>query len=331
MARNSGVEWAGASFNPWLGCSKISPGCKHCYAVTDTPVRVHRARGLELWGAGAPRHVTASAYWRAPMAWDRAAAAAGAPMRVFCGPDCDAFEVADGRRLVGDVGGDARPWRTLDDVRAALWALVESTPHLIWMLTTKRIENVRRMVPARWFKPDGWPRNVWILCTVEDAERAAERLPILRELPAPVRGVSFEPALSSVDWPAYLRCDGGGEYGHGLSRTVVHAGGCCRRARAFDWLIAGGERGPRPPHPGWFREAREACRAAAVPFFFKQWGDWLPLGDAGPEHSGAPRADVWWGQEGAPDDLPLLTFRVGKKRAGRLLDGAEHSEVPAHG
>jgi hypothetical protein len=107
---------------------------------------------------------------------------------------------------------------------------------------------------------------------------------------------------------------------------------CIRDSRSgvVDWVIAGGESGPhaRPMHSEWARDIRDQCEAAGVPFHFKQWGEWLPIDHALPEHDGAIESGVWRGEQNDPNDLPMLTLRVGKKRAGRVLDDRTHDGLP---
>lgn len=321
-----GTRYPGFTFNPWVGCvemqtpeGQISPACLECYARTLATGRM----GLKVWGQGAPRQVTSTTYWRQPYAWNKKAQQLGVRLKVFCASLADVFEEHD-----GPLTGDTRCWGDLDDVREALWRVIEETPHLNWLLLTKRPDNVLRMVESArgWLGGHGWPRHVWVGTTAENQARAAERLPHLLKVPAPVRFVSYEPAAGAVDWRPWL-----------YSRCEVHdfPGGMCTlscplRRRGIEWLIAGGQSGLRakPSHPLWFTQARDQCAAAGVPFFFKQWGEWLPISDAGPEHAKAPEGSIWFAHEGNPDDLPVLTYRVGKKRAGRLLDGVEHSAWP---
>ena len=177
--------------------------------------------------------------------------------------------------------------RDLDVWRRKLWDLIEITPGLDWLLLTKRPEVVGRLVP--WGRE--WPGNVWLGTTVEDQECAETRLPYLRELPAVVRFVSAEPLLGPIDIRPWL------------GSTV-------------NWVISGGESGPnaRPSSPSWFRSLLSQCKAAKVPFHFKQWGDWAP----DPGQSGR--------RSTAADDTVML--RLGKKAAGRLLDGAMWDGLP---
>lgn len=281
--RPDGALAPGYTFNGWIGCTHASPGCDNCYAEAGTNHRVSKGKGLPLWGADAHRQVTSPGYWRQPLRWNREAAAAGERRKVFCASLADVFE--DDRHVSGDV-----VWRSLDEARVALWALIESTPNLDWLLLTKRPQNVLRMVPYRWlgtaeaqivrnlgalFGKDvppggGWPRNVWIGTTCEDQQRAEERLPHLLRVPAALRFVSYEPALGPVDFSPWIEHDGR----CALDCTWTSANPVrCARPR-IDWLIVGGESGPgaRPFDLAWARDAVAQTRAAGVPCFVKQIG-----------------------------------------------------------
>ena len=178
MAENSKIEWTHHTFNPWIGCQKVGPGCDHCYA------EAWDARGLQRqetrWGAHAGRTRTSPANWRKPLAWDRAAAAAGERHRVFCASLADVFD---------NHASILPKWR--DD----LWALIRATPHLDWMLLTKRPGNIAKMLPEDWGR--GYA-NVWLGCTVVNQEEADRDVVKLFEVPAAVRFLSMEPLLGPV-------------------------------------------------------------------------------------------------------------------------------------
>lgn len=244
MGERTAIGWTDHTFNPWIGCSRVSPGCTNCYAEARND-----RYGEGLWGKTAPRRVTSPANWREPLKWNRAAEAAGRPALVFCASLADVFEDR----------------RDLDEPRSALFELIEQTPHLIWQLLTKRPQYVLDLVPDHWrhstvltldeqtiHHPSRWPSNAWIGTTTEDQQRADERLPILGTLPAPVRFVSAEPLLGPVDLSAHLG--------------------------SIDWLIAGGESGPghRLMVIEHAESLRDQCAAADIPFFFKQVGGRTP-------------------------------------------------------
>lgn len=251
MGADTKIEWADHTFNPWMGCTKVSPACDHCYAEVSTPAR---ALGV-AWGANEERRRTSEATWRQPLAWNRKAAREGRRFRVFCASLADVFE--------NQVPAS---WRV------DLWTLIHDTPHLDWLLLTKRPQNIQRMLPP--FGKPAWPwPNVWLGMTVENQAEADRRIPHLLAVPAVRRFLSCEPLLGPVDLRQWWRNDvPGGSYMHG---------------NGLHWIIAGGESGPkaRASHPDWFRSLRDQCEAAGVPFFFKQWGEWTR---AHPQLSGTP-------------------------------------------
>lgn len=206
MAQNSKIEWTDHTFNPWVGCTNVSPGCEHCYAEAWS-----KRSGLVKWG-NSPRRRTSEAYWRAPLKWQAAAAAfhaqRGRRQRVFCASLADVFD--------NQVD---RGWRD------ALFDLIASTPALDWLLLTKRPQNIGKMLPKTW--PAGGMPNVWLGVTAEDQARFDQRWPVLSRIPAVVRFISYEPAIGSVrlDRAQDVQPDwliAGGESGHG-ARPVCAA------------------------------------------------------------------------------------------------------------
>ena len=182
MARYSRIEWTDHTFNPWWGCTKVSPACDHCYAEAWA-----RRLGMDVWSAGKPRRFLSEAYWRQPHRWDSEAARTGERARVFCASMADVFEWKKG----------LSPWRH------RLWELIEQTPNLDWLLLTKRPHLVRRLAPWQ----DEWPANVWLGATVETQRWVAKRLPHLAEAPARIRFLSCEPLLGEVDLEHWLQED----------------------------------------------------------------------------------------------------------------------------
>lgn len=259
MGKNSTIEWTHHTFNPWWGCQRVSKGCQHCYAETLAVKR----RGLPIWGPPktTQRHTKPhdSPYWREPLKWNTAAQLAGERHRVFCASMADVFE--------------SHP--QLPPERAKLFCLIEETPHLDWLLLTKRPENVMLYAPISWL--NGFPPNVWIGTSVEDQETADERIPILLQIPASIRFLSCEPLLGPIDlrrWLTLTRPDLVLNIEHACeTRAFAH-----RDAWALHWVIAGGESGDghRIMDLAWARSLRDQCLAAAVPFFFKQVGGRTP-------------------------------------------------------
>jgi protein gp37 len=191
MGENSKIEWTDHTFNPWIGCQRVSPGCDHCYAEA---MMDHRYRKVQ-WGPHGQRVRTSKATWSGPPKW--AKAANGHRPRVFCASLADVFDN-----------------KAPDGARLDLFDLIRSTPELDWMLLTKRPENAAKMLPANW--EGGWP-NVWLGTTCEDQEHFDRRWSILGRVPATVRFVSYEPALGPLTLgdapPDWVIC--GGESGAG--------------------------------------------------------------------------------------------------------------------
>jgi len=237
MAERTGIEWCDATFNPWWGCMKVSPGCANCYAENSA----HRW-GHEVWGPAGERRFFPDRHWAEPMAWWRRAVRDGVRRRVFCGSMCDIFE---------DL-------RVLDSQRTRLWELIEATPDLDWLLLTKRPENIARMCPIA-----GVAENIWLGTSAEDQERYDERLEeLLCAPPASVKFISAEPLLGPIDL-----C---------LLGTVPAAWGMGYKGiyQLLDWVIVGGESqdGCRPMELSWAREVVKQCRQANVACFVKQLG-----------------------------------------------------------
>lgn len=225
MGERTKIEWADHTFNPWWGCVEMSPACDHCYARTFST-----RLGYDIWGADKPRRWFGAEHWRKPLAWNTAAEKAGTRARVFCASMGDVFEKGSS---------------DLDTQRANLWALIEMTPMLDWLLLTKRPENITRMVPASWLETPS--PNVWYGTTVEDVPRMA-RVERLAAVPAYVRFLSCEPLLALI------------------APNLEH----------IDWVICGGEsgHGARPMRLEWARTLRDAALAQDTAFHFKQWGDY---------------------------------------------------------
>jgi protein gp37 len=266
MAHNSKIEWTHHTFNPWWGCTKVSPGCDHCYAETWA-----KRTGRAVWGHRETRRAPSESYWKQPLLWDREARDQGRRSRVFCASMADVFE----------WGAELNP------LRDRLWALIERTPNLDWLLLTKRPHLVSRLAP--W---SDWPLNVWLGATVENQKFAAKRLPFLADIPAKTRFLSCEPLLGPVDLSEWRD--------------------------AIDWVIAGGESGPRarPSDPEWFRSLVVQCRRLQIPFHFKQWGEWAPVTARSPN---VHRYCTEYSTELA---------RLGKKVSGRRLDGQTWDQFP---
>lgn len=306
MSENTKIEWCDATVNHWAGCTAISPACDNCYAKR----MAGRLWGTQ-WGPGQPRHQFAGAD-EALRALDRKAKRLGRPLRVFHNSLSDFFD--------NEVPVQ---WRI-----SAMRSIVE-TPNLIHILLTKRIGNAAEMLDVafravhgqreKW--PDNVPSNVWVGATVVNQAEADRDIPKLLDVPARVRFLSMEPLLGPVSF-------------EGLFANPRNPADGTNALEALDWVIVGGESGPgaRPMHSEWARSLRDQCEAAGTPFLFKQWGEWLPAKDGrsitGPTlvlEGAAPFADhpQWHGFEDGQQ-----VARVGKKAAGRLLDGCAWDGVP---
>lgn len=262
MAETTGISWAHSTFNGWVGCTKVSAGCANCYAERDMDKRRHFAK----WGPGQERRRTGVSYWRQPLAWDRKAQESGAPWRVFSASLSD--------------------W--LDHEAPVQWlcellTVIAATPHLTWMLLTKRIASWEERLQAAvrvnpYTEHVGWchdvtsttgdmlasawldgeaPANVWLGTSVEDQEAADKRIPAILDIPARTRFLSCEPLIGPVDLGDWL-----------LEEDGPHDD------PAIGWVIAGGESGPatRPMDLAWARGLRDQTREAGGAFFVKQLG-----------------------------------------------------------
>ena len=229
MGKNTNIEWCDHSWNPWVGCTKVSPGCTNCYAESLMDTRFQRV----TWGRGNPRQRTSEANWRQPLAWDRAAKEAGERRKVFCASLADVFDP-----------------EAPEEWRSDLFAVIEQTSNLDWLLLTKRpalgIEHF-----GKWqnINPEA-ARAIWFGISAEDQERFDERAEYLTDirLAENITFVSAEPLLGDINVTSYL------DY--------------------IDWVIVGGESGPgaRPMKKYWVQSLLGQCLYHRIPFFFKQWG-----------------------------------------------------------
>ena len=232
MSESTAISWTDATFNPVWGCTKVSPACDHCYAERDAK---RFAAGTVLWGVGSERRQFGDAHWKAPLKWAKTLPAKlGRRPRIFCASMADVFD---------------KDWP--DGVRERLFKLIEDTPEMDWLLLTKRIGNVARMIPDRWSVT--LPANVWIGATVVNQEEADRDVPKLLAIKARVRFLSIEPMLGPMDIVPYIHCDIG---------------------NAIEWVIVGGESGPhaRPLHIDWVRSIVQQSNAAGVAVHVKQLG-----------------------------------------------------------
>jgi protein gp37 len=253
----------------------------------------------------APRRFFGEKYWNRPLtSWNRDAQAAGERRRVFCASMADVFEIHRNQTTQTD----------LNAARSRLWDLIEQTDWLDWLLLTKRPENVMGYIPAAW-RAGHMPSNVLFGTSVENQEQADLRIPHLLRVPDAVRFLSVEPLLGPVD----ITGDGMGLY----ESAGPEWAGMNRADPGIDWVIVGGESGPgaRPMHADWARSLRDQCVDAGVAFNFKQWGEWIGVGQVSEARTTGNETLHPW-----PDGR--VSARVGKKIAGRLLDGREWNEFP---
>lgn len=300
MGETTKIQWADRTWSPWTGCAKVSPGCDGCYAAHLMDTRMGRVEWGEPGAGEGTRSLMSDSYWRKLAQWEREAVESGVSPLVF--PSlCDPFDTAV-----------APSWR-----RRFVEAM-EATPHVTYLLLTKRIGNVRKLTdPLRGERP--LPPNAWIGATFvnqDEWDRDWRKLRDAQQLTgAAVSFASFEPLLGGI----------------GFDDEWLP-----------DWLIAGGEtrqgaHAARPAHPDWFRAIRDAAARGGKAFHFKQWGEWAPVGLA---RSNLLAAAGHVGDLSCPPDYRIaghglqpaeLLRRVGKKAAGRALDGVIHDARPVVG
>ncbi len=316
MAENSSIQWTDHTFNPWIGCTKVSPGCAHCYAEELDRKRFSKTmdggtkdKPVSHWGKGAPRHLTST--WSEPVRWDLNARNCDAccnfnmPVRPFgeFGPLTQCRQCGGPTRNSRVFCASLADW--LDDEVPIEWLadlmslVLRKTPNLNWLLLTKRPQNWRdRLIKciqnthcdpldindliATWLDGNA-PRNVWLGTTVEDQKRADERIPALLNIPANIRFLSVEPMLELISLDQFFWrlpepiCE---DCPKDVDCVCGYQTAKENDLPSIDWVIFGGESGPgaRPCHIEWIRDGVKQCRAAGVAPFVKQLGS-VPVQD----------------------------------------------------
>jgi len=365
MADNTGIEWTDATWNPIRGCSRVSEGCRNCYA--ESLAKRFSAEGLPYEGL-----IAKGGQWNGqikvvdhvmdqPLRWSK-------PRRIFVNSMSDLFH-------------ENVPDSVIDEI----FSVMAAAKHHTFQVLTKRPERMRdyakRVAASKPHDPVNsavfdlvnamnggfaiWPLpNVWLGVSVEDQAAADERIPLLMDTPAAVRWVSAEPLLGRVDLHFHKDhcdlCGGTGILARFPKGKCYVCGGSGHKwingkrrrdsYRKLDWVVVGGESGrnARPMHPQWSRNLRNQCKAAGVPFLFKQWGEWGPrsgvLTGGGPDFATIDPSCKKWpdvirlGEHGkdtrigenCTDDAgeDIYMQRVGKKAAGRMIDGVLHDSYP---
>ncbi|GAB5505822.1 MAG: phage Gp37/Gp68 family protein [Rhizobiaceae bacterium] len=353
MAEHSTIEWTEASWNPFAGCSVHSPGCINCYAMKRVAPRLAKNPATPHYaGTVAPSkagpiftgvvNLASERVLTAPLRWKK-------PRMIFVNSTSDLFH-----ENLSDADIDR------------VFAVMALCPQHTFQVLTKRSERMRtycssgswgfRVIDAmKAIQPpppgqgkvlntvNGALPNVWLGVSAERQQEADARVPALLDTPAAVRFVSAEPLLGPIDFTTIRPAEGARLLGfpnvdalrgaHYVDGSKPPHPDDRPGQQRLDWIIVGGESGrdARPMHPAWARQIRDDCATADVPFFFKQWGEWVQVsedeagGDAllGEFHDGKDWIDGCMCSEG---DGPI--FKIGKKRAGRLLDGVEHNGMP---
>lgn len=269
----SEIQWTDFTANPWEGCMKVSPLCDHCYAEVGNK-RFHQGKH---WGPHGPRRDVKN--WKENIRKAKAKAiATGVRQRVFIASIADIFE----KPMPMESNGKLIENYTTQDRRNELWKIIEQTPECIFLLLTKRPQNIHKYIPDKWGMQ--CPENVWFGCSVGTQAEVDLHISHLLEAPGgDNKFLSCEPLLEQIDIWDYLRpivCVHG-DYCNGSASDC----NLDPRSNHINWVIVGGESGhhARPIKPKWIDDIKFACEDAKVPFFFKQWGAWIPsmiIGDS---------------------------------------------------
>lgn len=315
MSDKSRIEWTETTWNPVTGCTKVSRGCKNCYALRDW-ARLSANPQTVYYGREFTDVMCHPERLEQPLRWTK-------PRRIFVNSMSDLFHE--------DVPDDF-----IEQIFNVMEKSVAELNHSgncghVFQILTKRPERMRDFVSRWWrsYQKEGvepYMGYIWLGVSVEDQATADERIPLLLQTPAAVRWLSMEPLLGPVDLNAMSRTPGAAK--DEITADDDRYGPPLGGDNGIDWVVVGGESGfkARPMHPDWVRSLRDQCQAAGVPFFFKQWGEWLP-GEYPAWPETADYLDVSRKGHFFKDDRQWMD-RVGKKAAGRTLDGRTWDEYP---
>lgn len=362
----SKIEWTEKTWNPIVGCSKVSAGCKNCYAIGMAWRLQHIGHSAAKYAGTVEKTSNGQRNWTGkiniiekefvkPFTWKK-------PSMVFVNSESDLFHESVPFQVVRALFGvmsvceehtfqilTKRPQRMLDffkwlELMDPDWQ--DDPANYAYDLC---VEHGIETGCGSAFETEAWPlKNVWLGVSVESQQAANERIPLLLQVPAAVRFLSCEPLLSPVNL-THIDADGAGhtEYCQINALTGRHTDMArpCADVNKIDWVIVGGEsgHGARPLHPEWVRSLRTQCQKAGTKFFFKQWGMYTDVNNILPvpmeDFSKNLKSGKWVGVDntGAIVDhvsgpnKAILMAKVGKDKAGRLLDGREWNEFPVSG
>lgn len=315
MAPNTKIEWTHHTANLWHGCTKVHEGCDHCYAET-----LSKRWKRDIWGNDKPR-MEIKSVWNDLKKFQKVAAGAGETQRVFVGSMMDVFEkpmhLIDSKGNPAIDANDGSPVSN-EHLRERLFGEISAGnyPNLLFLFLTKRPSNINKYTPESW--KENPPENVMFGTSPVNQATADKLIPQLLQVNGK-KFLSMEPLLGPVNIEKYLRHIESGRYS-GFVQDI-------------DWVIVGGEsgHGARPMYPGWARSIRDQCKESGVPFFFKQWGEWVDFDNISSEFQGKLKRGEANHRIVNIELNPPFTYTahlLGKKDAGRMLDGDLYNGLP---